>query len=111
MDAAAHDDAVASVSHLPLVAATALVLAASRQQGWGEASALAAGGFRDTTRVASGDPRMARDICLTNCEPLLEQIDRLAATLAELRELVASGSPAIEETFAAAKRARDAWAG
>jgi prephenate dehydrogenase len=54
---------------------------------------------------------MARDICLTNREPLLEQIDRLTAALAEMRELVASSDPAIEETFAAAKRARDEWAG
>jgi prephenate dehydrogenase len=111
MDAAAHDEAVARVSHLPLVTATALTLAASNYTGWGDASALAAGGFRDTTRVASGDPRMARDICLTNREPLLEQIDRLTAALAEMRELVASSNPAIEETFAAAKRARDEWAG
>lgn len=111
MDAAAHDEAVARVSHLPLVTATALTLAASNLSGWGDAGALAAGGFRDTTRVASGDPRMARDICLTNREPLLEQIDRLTATLAEMRELIASGSPAIEETFAMAKRARDEWAG
>ncbi|MGH2485161.1 MAG: chorismate mutase [Ktedonobacterales bacterium] len=111
MDPAAHDEAVARVSHLPLVTAAALTLAASQQPGWDNAGALAAGGFRDTTRVASGDPRMARDICLTNREPLLEQIDRLAATLAELRALVASGSPEIEETFAAAKRVRDEWAG
>jgi prephenate dehydrogenase len=111
MDAVAHDEAVARVSHLPLVMAAALTLAASNQTGWGDAGALAAGGFRDTTRVASGDPRMARDICLTNREPLLEQIDRLTSTLAELRELVASGDPAIEETFAAAKRVRDEWAG
>lgn len=109
MDAAQHDAAVSLVSHLPLVTATALTLAVTGQADWHEVSAFAAGGFRDTTRVASGDPRMARDICLTNSEALLTQIDALQATLTELRALVAARDPAIEGLFAQAKAARDDW--
>jgi prephenate dehydrogenase len=109
LDAERHDAAVALVSHLPLVAATALVLTASESPQWSLAQTLAAGGFRDTTRVASGDPRMARDICLTNAGPLVAALDAYLAALHRLREQIASGDDAIEEAFVAAKRERDGW--
>lgn len=110
VDASQHDAFVALVSHLPLVAATAVTLAAASQAKWGGANVFAAGGFRDTTRVASGDPRMARDICLTNRDELLAQLDALQASLAELRALIDASDPAIEALFAEAKAARDGWA-
>ena len=109
VDVDEHDDAMSLVSHLPLVTATALVLAVSRQQRWPMAGAFAAGGFRDTTRVASGDIRMARDICLTNREALMAQIDQLVASLSEIRGQIAAGDVEIESLFAEAKRARDTW--
>lgn len=109
IDAAQHDTAMSLVSHLPLVAASALTLSVARQEGWTKASAFAAGGFRDTTRVASGDARMARDICLTNRDNLLAQIDRFVATLTELRSQIADGDEQIEAAFVEAKRARDTW--
>jgi prephenate dehydrogenase len=104
-----HDSAVAAVSHLPLLAATALTLTAADRPDWSTAQDLAAGGFRDTSRVASGDPRMARDICLTNTQPILECLDAYLASLQALRAAVAARDPSIEETFAAARRARDRW--
>lgn len=104
-----HDADVASISHLPSLAATSLVLTAAHLPNWLEARSLAAGGFRDTTRVASGDPRMARDICLTNTEPILAALDAYLATLHDLRELLAARDPAIEEVFARARALRDAW--
>jgi prephenate dehydrogenase len=109
LDPNQHDAAVAAVSHLPLLAAAALTLTASDRPDWPIARSLAAGGFRDTTRIASGDPRMARDICLTNTQPILDCLDAYLATLRSLRDALAARDPAIEETFAAAKRARDAW--
>lgn len=110
LDPASHDVAVASVSHLPLVAATALTLTATTDSSWPEARILAAGGFRDTTRVASGDPRMARDICLTNAGPLAALLDAYIAQLQRMREAIDSGDEvAIETQFRAAKQARDAW--
>ncbi len=104
-----HDEAVAAVSHLPLLAATALTMTATARPDWPTARSLAAGGFRDTTRVASGNPRMARDICLTNTQPILDCLDAYLAALQRLREAVAAGDPALEQIFASAKEARDAW--
>jgi prephenate dehydrogenase len=101
---------VAAVSHLPLAAAAALTLTASGVPAWPVAAPLAAGGFRDTTRVASGDPRMARAICLTNAGPLVALLDAYIERLQTLRDDIQAGrAGAIEETFRAAKDARDAW--
>ncbi|HEU4783186.1 MAG TPA: chorismate mutase [Ktedonobacterales bacterium] len=104
-----HDQAVALASHLPLVAASALTLTTTQAPEATEALALAAGGFRDTTRVASGSPRMARDICLANTTPLLAALDRYVATLQSFRDQIAERNPTLEDTFAAAKEARDRW--
>jgi prephenate dehydrogenase len=104
-----HDAAVAAVSHLPLLAATALVLTAANSPAWSDGRALAAGGFRDTTRVASGDPHMARDICLTNSSSMLACLDAYIAVLQGLRARIAAGDVAIEATFQDAKSARDTW--
>ena len=104
-----HDQAVALASHLPLVAASALTLTVAQSPDATDAFALAAGGFRDATRVASGSPRMARDICLTNTTPLLSALDRYIATLQSLRDLIVEQSPALEATFTEAKDARNRW--
>lgn len=104
-----HDQAVALASHLPLVAASALTLTIARSPDATNALALAAGGFRDTTRVASGSPHMARDICLTNATPILALLDSYIATLQSFRDQIVAQSPAIEEMFAGAKDARDGW--
>lgn len=82
VDAASHDEAVAIVSHVPHVAAAALVDVAAAHAGEsGELLRLAAGGFKDTTRIASGSPDLWTGICLDNA-------DALAAGLAELREVL-----------------------
>jgi len=104
-----HDQAVARASHLPLVAASALTLTIAQSPDAADALALAAGGFRDTTRVASGSPRMARDICLTNSAPLLAPLDSYIRTLQSLRQQIMEQSPALEATFNTAKDARDRW--
>src|SRR5690606_40229808 len=98
LDAEQHDRAVAAVSHLPHLVATALVLAVAQAAARDpHLLALAAGGFRDTTRVASGDPVMWRDICLTNRGPILEMIDlfRDALEAARLAEARAAGDARI----------------
>lgn len=109
LDAATHDDLVAGASHLPLLAAAALVRVAAADAGWAQLAALAAGGFRDTTRVASGDARMARDICLTNREAILSWLDRYIAELGVIRRLVADGDGAVENWFENARHQRDEW--
>jgi prephenate dehydrogenase len=110
LDSAMHDAITAAVSHLPLIAATALVLTASRSTHWPEAQVLAAGGFRDTTRVAGSNSRMACDICLTNRQPILDMLDEYQETLARLRRQIAAGDQAaIRQTFQLAVEEREMW--
>ena len=80
MTAAEHDAAVASISHLPLVMAAALVESVAGNpdaSGWQTARALAASGWRDATRLARGDPGMGAGILATNSAQVA---DRLAET-------------------------------
>lgn len=109
LDPEQHDRAVAAVSHLPHVVATALVLAVGQVTADDpRVLALAAGGFRDTTRVASGDPVMWRDICLSNREPLLEMLDRFMAVLKETRRAVAAeDGQELMDQMARARRVRE----
>lgn len=86
-----HDELVAAVSHLPHLAATALVNAVAGMKETSELQLLAAGGFRDTTRIAMGSPQMWRDICLTNGDPICVMLDKLIKELQTLRRLVAEG--------------------
>ncbi|MCB0130777.1 MAG: prephenate dehydrogenase [Caldilineaceae bacterium] len=97
LDAVRHDRLVASISHLPYLLASALVDAVA-QVGADDPTVweLAAGGFRDTSRVAASDTQMFLDILLTNRPAVLEQIDRFAGELAELRRLL---DAADEETL------------
>lgn len=85
-----HDFYVAAVSHLPHCVAAALV---NTVGGLPEREAVlpfAAGGFRDTTRVASGDPVIWRDILISNTRPILEMIRRYQTALADLARLIKS---------------------
>jgi prephenate dehydrogenase len=70
---------------------------------------LAAGGFRDTTRVASGDPAMMLDICDANTAALLTSLDAYIETLRSLRARIATGDVTLEDTLASAKHTRDSW--
>ena len=89
IDPEEHDLMVATVSHLPHLVATALVKTAGEiQQDHEELLMLAAGGFRDTTRVASGNPLMWKDICLTNKSNILAVLDRFAGVLQSIRQNV-----------------------
>lgn len=111
IDAETHDNAVAGISHLPLTLAVALTQTLAEAGDWPLMATLAAGGYRDTTRVAAGDPVMGRDMLLANRAALLARIDAFNATLAELREAIARGdAAAIEASLRAAQTARLAWA-
>jgi len=109
LEAEAHDAAVAAISHVPLIAAAALTLAATKDAAWAVAAELAAGGFRDTTRVASGDPRMARDISLTNRPAILARLDAYIGELEGLRSRIAGESVELEAMFREARERREAW--
>jgi prephenate dehydrogenase len=71
---------------------------------------LCAGGFRDTTRIASGSPEMWRDIALANRRHLSRVLGVFLEDLSEFRRALDEGNAAwVEEFFANAKSRRDAW--
>jgi prephenate dehydrogenase len=110
IDPVEHDSYVAAISHLPFLAATALVRVAASSPAWRDMSKVAAGGFRDTTRVASASTEMYRDICITNRESILHWLDAYIGELAQLRDmLITSDAQALSEALGKAKAARDDW--
>ncbi len=92
LDPARHDALVAVVSHVPHLTAAALMGIADARAGEHAALLrLAAGGFRDMTRIAAGTPTIWPDICTENGAAIVEVIDRLTDELARLRTLVSTG--------------------
>ncbi len=102
-----HDELVALVSHVPHLTAAALMgLASDTASEHATLLRLAAGGFRDMTRVAAGHPGIWLDICAENCDAIVASLDQLGQALAGLRSVVAAGDrPAL---LAALERARAA---
>lgn len=92
VDAKRHDEAVAVVSHVPHVAAAALCDVAGAHAGEsGELLRLAAGGFKDTTRIAAGSPELWTGICLDNSEALAAALRELRLSLGEFEAMVRGG--------------------
>lgn len=95
LDAAVHDYLVAAVSHLPhLVAVTLVQTVAQIAKETPEAMLLAAGGFRDTTRVAGGDAGLWRDIFLANREKLLQVLEVFRSSLDRLEQEIRAADAA-----------------
>jgi prephenate dehydrogenase len=102
-----HDRWVAAVSHLPYALAATLVTTAAKDPA---ALETAAGGFTDTTRIASGDIAMWTDILLTNRQAILDVIGAFQQDLSLLRAAIDRGDePAIRAFLTAAKTARDTF--
>lgn len=103
-----HDQVVAVVSHVPhLAAATLMQLAADRSEEHVALLRLAAGGFRDMTRIASGSPSIWLDICAENRVAIVEALDGLIARLTEVRGLVDGDErDRLEATLSEARDAR-----
>lgn len=108
MDAERHDRLVAMVSHLPQLASTALMgLAADEETGEPEILLLAAGGFRDLTRLAASSPHLWSDILLANGPAIVRAVDLYVERLSWLRALITERDAAqVERAFRDAKRAR-----
>lgn len=105
IDAAKHDILLAQISHLPHIVASCLVNLVSE-----DGMKLAAGGFKDTTRIASGDPEIWRDICLTNKECLTKAIRSYVSHLEDFEaKLLNQDAEGLEALLAGAKRKRDAF--
>jgi prephenate dehydrogenase len=86
MDAEEHDAYVAAISHLPLMAATALFTMVHESEAWPELSELAAGGFKDMTRLTGTEPNVAFDIAITNRTQIIHWIERYREALLGLQE-------------------------
>jgi prephenate dehydrogenase len=84
-----HDALVAVVSHVPHLTAAALMgLADARATEHQALLRLAAGGFRDMTRIASGHPGIWPDICVENRDAIADTLSGLIASLEDLRRVV-----------------------
>ncbi|MEO6399069.1 MAG: prephenate dehydrogenase/arogenate dehydrogenase family protein, partial [Tepidiformaceae bacterium] len=109
IDPAEHDQYAAAVSHLPLLLSVALFRMVRDSVGWEDASLLAGPGFKDMTRLASGDPTMSRDIMLTNREAVVHWIGRLEEELALAKKAISTGDDAVLDMFRSTQLDRDTF--
>jgi prephenate dehydrogenase len=109
VDAEEHDNLVAGISHLPIVLSAALVSSTTKNPSWSRMSKLAASGYHDLTRLASGNPEVNSHICLSNQRAIIDWIDRFSQELQRYRQLVAKGDKRLEQALAEANRARQQW--
>lgn len=105
-----HDRVLAATSHLPHLLAFGLVDSLARQQDGEELFRLAAGGFRDFTRIAASDPVMWRDICLRNRDSILLALGNYEKDLSDLHAAIKDGDgETLVQIFTRAKKARDGF--
>ncbi|HET8944178.1 MAG TPA: prephenate dehydrogenase/arogenate dehydrogenase family protein [Dehalococcoidia bacterium] len=103
-----HDVYAAAVSHLPLMVASALFNVLRTSPSWPDMSLMASSGLKDTTRLASGDPRMAHDIWVTNREAVIHWLERMEGELRRFRDILQdSRDQELLETFAKTQLDRD----
>jgi len=107
LNADLHDRLVARVSHLPYLLAVALTLMVGRDRDHEQLMFLAAGGFRDLTRVASGSPRMSRDMVAVNRDAIKGALEDLRGVIERLSGLLDDPDRLLEDATEA-KATRDA---
>jgi prephenate dehydrogenase len=109
IDAQEHDRLVAGVSHLPMLLSAALVSVTTQHPSWHKMSKLAASGYHDLTRLASGNHEVNAHICLSNQEAILYWIDKFSQELERYRQLVTAGDKGLEQALTDANKARQEW--
>ena len=109
LDYRQHDFITACVSHLPHLIASSLVELVKDLDGPEELmKRIAAGGFKDITRIASSSPDMWEQICMTNAENILRALDHYQQQLSRLRaELIGKEAGKIHDFFAASRDYRN----
>ena len=108
MDEKQHDQITAVISHMPHIAAAALVHLLKKEMNPAETARFIGGGFRDTTRIASSDADMWADICMTNPENIVAGLNDMAAVLADVSRMIREGDRVgIHAYFSESKRLRD----
>lgn len=107
-----HDKVLAATSHLPHMLAYAMVNYLSNLNDHDEIFRYAAGGFRDFTRIASSDPVMWRDVCLSNSDALLKFIEGYKDELDMISTAIETNdAEALLALFGKAKSERDSLIG
>ena len=108
IDPEAHDRLLAVISHVPQLTATALMnMAAKRGEEHAGLLALAAGGFRDVTRVAASNPQIWLDILRENGDAIATALGEFAGELLVLRDLIADGNEdELKKSLLSAREAR-----
>ena len=109
IDAQEHDNLVAGISHLPMLLSAALVSLTTKNPSWSKMSKLAASGYHDLSRLASGNPEVSAHICFSNQGAIVNWIDKFSQELERYRQLVAEGDKRLEQAFTEASKARQEW--
>lgn len=110
LDPEEHDVYAAAVSHLPLMISTALFHLLRSSPAWPDMGLMASSGFRDVTRLASGDPQLSHDIWVTNREAVIHWLDRMASELQGFRDLLQDAKDeTLLATFARAQMERESF--
>lgn len=108
MDYMTHDLITAAISHCPHIIAASLVNLVSMHDKNGLYGRLAAGGFKDITRISSSSPEMWQNICLTNPECITEFLDEYIHSLEDIKKAItANNGEKIMNFFESAKGYRD----
>ncbi len=104
-----HDFIVAGVSHLPHIVASSLVNTVKKLDDAEEhMRTVAAGGFRDITRIASSSPIMWEQICLTNGSQISRVLEEYISVLQQVKEYIDAGSgQALHDMFSSSRDYRD----
>ncbi|MDC1449983.1 prephenate dehydrogenase/arogenate dehydrogenase family protein [Candidatus Thioglobus sp.] len=110
MSPESHDELLGMTSHLPHMLAFSLVNYLISKNP--SASIYAAGGFKDFSRIASGDAVMWRDICIQNKDQIISHITGYQKTLNSLVDAIENeNSDELDLLFTSAKKTRDSWVG
>lgn len=108
IDVKEHDQATAGISHAPHVISAALVNAVHARDHKGIYELLAAGGFKDITRISSSSPEMWQHICLSNKDCILDFLDEYTEIIHQIKEDIRQeNSDKIRSFFVSAKEYRD----
>lgn len=103
-----HDDITAAISHVPhLVASTLVNLIRENDDENEKMKMLAAGGFKDITRIASSSPSLWESICMSNAKSILKFLEKFISSLESIKESLAEhNGDAIYEAFDTASQYR-----
>jgi len=111
IDSIDHDYATANISHVPHIIATTLVNAIKNNDTKEKyLHKLAAGGFRDITRIASSSPKIWEDICISNSSQIISNLESIKKEIDKISEAIKNNDrKQINAYFSSSKEYRDSF--